>query len=66
MQQLVRRQCQSQKECSDCRKVIANGEFYYGNPNMTLCEPCKEKRENEEKSVNIIDDIEYGCVFGTL
>ena len=56
MQQLVRRQCQ--KECSDCRRDIAMGEFYYGNPNMTLCENCRTRRENEERAASAIEDLE--------
>lgn len=50
MQQLVRRQCQSEKECSECKREIGTGEFYYSNPNQSLCEDCKNKKELEEKS----------------
>jgi len=60
MQQLTRRQCNSEKDCSKCGREIAKGEYYYNNPNISLCEGCNEIEKNkqpvEKKESNIISE----------
>lgn len=57
VQKLVRRQCKSQKMCSSCEREIAIGEWYWGNPNLSLCDECKVAQDSGElKSKNTKDN----------
>ena len=58
MQKVVRRQCQSQKECNECSSEIPIGAYYYGNPNLCWCEQCKKKKEAEQAAAELISDMD--------
>ena len=54
MQKVNRRQCQSEKFCSECGANIPIGAMYYSNPNVSWCDECKIKIEREDKEKPIV------------
>lgn len=46
MQKMSKRRCQSEKECSNCQVDITIGQYYYCNPNKSMCEVCKKKEDD--------------------
>lgn len=49
MNSLVKRKCNSDKNCTDCGTKIKIGELYFGGSYKSLCIPCGEKEESITK-----------------